>query len=135
MRSGITRAVIVAVLLTGGCASGATAPGASASAFDSPTTATLSWFAAVNHKDRKAALAHFEASSVYMADWSGGPSSWPTFSSVTCKPESEATSDARVSCTFKESDAPAVGNPDSWWDVSLHQQEDGRWLIDNYGQG
>lgn len=135
MRSGITKALIAVALLTGGCASGATPAGTSVSAFDTPTTATLSWFAAVNHKDLQAALAHFEADSAHMADWSGGPSSWPTFSSVQCQPESETKSDARVSCTFQESDAPAVGNPDSWWDVYLRQQEDGRWLIDNYGQG
>ena len=29
----------------------------------------------------------------------------------------------------------AVGNPDSFWTIHLQRQPDGRWLIDNYGQG
>ena len=121
-----------------GCGSWTSTPSeasdVSPSAFDSPKVAALSWFAAINKKDRQAALAHFESRSAGMADW-GGPSDWATFSTVKCKPESESAGKARVSCTFKESDAPSVGNPDSWWDVYLRQQPDGRWLIYNYGQG
>jgi hypothetical protein len=40
-----------------------------------------------------------------------------------------------VYCTFSESQAPAVGNPDSFWTVELQRQPDGRWLISSYGQG
>ena len=131
-------AVLAAVLVTAGCSAGEAA-GVSPSAFDSPTTATLSWFAAVNHKDRSASLAHFETGSAEIADWGTGPSSWPTFSAVECKDGTEATSDrttgARIHCTFRESDAPSVGQPSSWWDVYLRRQQDGRWLIYSYGQG
>jgi hypothetical protein len=48
--------------------------------------------------------------------------------------QSSATT-ASVYCTFSESRAPAVGNPDSFWTVDLQRQSDGRWLISNYGQG
>lgn len=138
MRSHIRVLVTVGLLLPAGCSAGQAA-GASPSAFDSPTTAALSWFAAVNHKDRAAALAHFEPAAARIGDWGTGPASWPTFSSVACKDETEPTSDptreARVHCDFHESDAPAVGQPSTWWDVYLHRQADGRWLISGYGQG
>ena len=42
---------------------------------------------------------------------------------------------ALVLCTFSESQAPSVGNPDSFWTVDLKRQPDERWLITNYGQG
>ena len=99
----------------------------------------VSWFAAVNRKDRTAALAHLAPGSAGIGDWGTAPASWPTFSSVECKDEpeatSDATSDARVHCDFHESDAPSVGQPSSWWDVYLRRQPDGRWLIYAYGQG
>jgi hypothetical protein len=28
-----------------------------------------------------------------------------------------------------------VGNPDSFWNISMHRDPSGPWLIDNYGQG
>jgi len=34
-----------------------------------------------------------------------------------------------------ESQSPSEGNPDTFWTVSLARQPNGRWLIDNYGQG
>lgn len=129
---------LAAGLLTAGCSAGQ-ADGASPSAFDSPTTAAVSWFAAVNRKDRAAALAHFTPGSARIADWGTGPSTWPRFYSVRCKDEPEATGDvtrdARVHCDFHESDASSVGQPSSWWDVYLRRQTDGRWLIYAYGQG
>lgn len=109
----------------------------SAALFQSPEQATLSWFYAINHKDRADAVAHFTHAAGYMMNWGGGDTStWPTFSSLHCKNAvRQSVSIASVSCTFSESQAPAVGSPDSSWTVYLHQQPDGRWLIENYGQG
>lgn len=129
---------LAAVLAVAGCAAGQT-QGASPSAFDTPTAAAVSWFAAVNRKDRAAALAHFTPGSTRTGDWGTGPATWPTFASVECKDETEgagdATGDARVHCDFRESGAPSAGQPSSWWDVYLRRQPDGRWLIYAYGQG
>lgn len=105
------------------------------SAFDSPRAAVMAWLAAVNRKDRRAALAHFVPSAREMADWGTGPSQWPIFSAIRCKSEDKSTSEAHVYCAFHETAAPAVGQPDSWWSVELRRQHDGSWLIDNYGQG
>ncbi len=135
MRSRATAATAVALLMVGGCASSPGSAGVSVSAFDSPTSAALSWFSAINHKDQHASLAHFETDAAPMAQWGDGPSSWPTFSSLDCKGASQTAGDAKVTCTFKESDAPSVGQPDTWWDIYLRQQSDGRWLIYSYGQG
>jgi hypothetical protein len=69
-------------------------------------------------------------------NWGNGDTStWPTFSALHCKQLSHRATTATVYCSFKESQAPAVGNPDSFWTVSLHRQRGGRWLITNYGQG
>jgi hypothetical protein len=65
----------------------------------------------------------------------GDTSTWPTFSALHCQPTSQSTTTALVYCTFSESQAPAVGNPDSFWTVELQRQPDGRWLISSYGQG
>lgn len=138
MRHHVAGAVaVVATLAAGGCSAGQAA-GVPPSAFDSPTTATLSWLAAVNRKDRPAALAHFESGSARMGDWGTGPSTWPTFYSVECKDQPATPSpvnDVRVHCDFHESDAAAAGQPSSWWNVYLRRQTDGRWLIYSYGQG
>jgi hypothetical protein len=83
-----------------------------------------------------AALAHFEPAVAEQMDWGNGDTStWPTFSLLHCKPTSQSATTASVYCTFSESQAPAVGNPDSFWTVDLQRQSDGRWLISNYGQG
>lgn len=108
----------------------------SAALYRSPEQATLSWFFAINHKDKAAAVAHFTRAAADQMDWGeGDTSTWPTFSALHCKQASRNGVTASVYCTFKESQAPAVGNPDSWWTVYLHRQHDGRWLINNYGQG
>ena len=107
-----------------------------ASLYQSPEQATLSWFYAINHKDKAAAIAHFTHAAADMMNWGNGDTStWPTFSALRCKPTSQNATTASVSCTFSESQAPSVGNPDSFWAVDLQRQSDGRWLIDNYGQG
>lgn len=62
-------------------------------------------------------------------------STWPVFSNLRCKPAGRGARTASVYCTFSESQAPAEGNPDSFWTVYLQRQPGGRWLIDNYGQG
>jgi hypothetical protein len=107
-----------------------------ASSYQSPEQATLSWFYAINHKDKAAAVAHFEAAAAGQMNWGNGDTStWPTFSALHCKPTSHSATTAYVNCTFSESQAPSVGNPDSFWTVELQRQPDGRWLISSYGQG
>jgi len=107
-----------------------------AALYQSPEQATLSWFFAVNHKDKAAAVAHFTPAAAGDMNWGNGDTStWATFSALQCKQISASAVSAVVYCTFKESQAPSVGNPDSYWTVSLERQTDGRWLINNYGQG
>lgn len=107
-----------------------------AALYRSPEQATLSWFYAINHKDKADAVAHFTHAAAGQMDWGNGDTStWPAFSALRCKPASRGAVTASVYCTFSESQAPAVGNPDSFWTVYLQRQHDGRWLIDNYGQG
>ena len=106
------------------------------SSFATPLEATLSWFAAVNAKDRAAAAAHFVPADASMMDWGNGDTStWSTFTRLRCKPLSSGTASATVYCSFDESQSPSEGNPDTFWTVWLAHQTDGRWLIDNYGQG
>jgi len=106
-----------------------------AALYQSPEKATLSWFFAVNHKDKTAAVAHFEPAAAYQMNWGNGDTStWATFSALHCKQVSRSATNASVHCTFKESRAPSVGNPDNFWTVYLHRQQGGRWLITGYGQ-
>jgi len=104
--------------------------------YQSPEQATLSWFFAINHKDKAAAIAHFTRAAADQMNWGNGDTStWATFSALQCRQVSRSATTASVYCTFNESQAPSVGNPDSFWTVYLHRQPDGRWLITNYGQG
>ena len=83
--------------------------------YQSPVQATLSWFAAINQKDKAAAIAHFEPAAVFMMNWGGGDiSTWPTFSALHCAQVNRSGATALVLCTFSESQAPSVGNPDSF---------------------
>jgi len=106
--------------------------------YQSPEQATLSWFSAIDHKDRAAVLAHFTtaaANQMGLGWTTWDTSAWPTFSALHCRQLGRSAATASVYCTFKESQAPSVGNPDSFWTVYLQRQADGRWLITNYGQG
>ena len=108
----------------------------SAALYRSPKQATLSWFFAINHKDKAAAIAHFEPAAADQMSWGNGDTStWATFSALHCTQVSRSATTASVYCTFKESQAPSVGQPSSFWTVYLHRQSNGRWLITNYGQG
>ena len=108
----------------------------SAALYQSPKQATLSWFFAINHKNKAAAIAHFEPAAANQMNWGNGDTStWATFSALHCRQVSRSAITASVYCTFKESQAPSVGNPDSFWTIYLHRQPNGRWLITNYGQG
>ncbi len=105
-------------------------------AFATPLAATLSWFAAVNAKDRAAAVAHFVPADASMMGWGNGDTStWSTFTRLRCKPLSSGAASATVYCSFDESQSPSEGNPGTFWTVWLARQTDGRWLINNYGQG
>lgn len=118
-----------------GCGSSAPVSVAVAS-YQTPEQATLSWFSAINQKDKAAAVGHFAPAAAYMMAWGGGDTStWATFSDIHCKLLNLNGTDATVNCTFVESQAPSVGNPDSFWDIYLVQQPGKRWLITNYGQG
>ena len=131
-------AVIAGAAVVAGCSSSPSSPGTAvpAAVYRSPEQATLSWFYAVNHKDRADSLAHFTRAAAGQMNWGNGDTStWPRFSALRCKPVSRGAAVALVYCTFAESQAPAVGNPDTFWTVDLQRQPDGRWLIDNYGQG
>ena len=113
------------------------APAASqVASFTTPLQATLSWFAAVNAKDRAAAVAHFLPARADEMNWGGGDTAtWSTFTGVRCQTTSQAAASAAVYCSFAESASPSEGNPDSSWTVWLDRQPDGRWLIEDYGNG
>lgn len=114
---------------------GATTTSALPSTDQTPRQAALAWFAATNQKDQSRVVAAFTANTGVRAAWTTNPpSTWPTFSSISCTPQGRSATTALVSCTFTESQAPAVGKPDSFWTISF-QRQDQRWLIDNYGQG
>ena len=109
---------------------------AAARVYRSPVRATLSWFFAINHKDKAAAVAHFAPAQAAMMAWGEGDvSTWPSFSALHCKQLSGGAASAVIYCTFNESQEPADGQVDNFWTVSLNRQPDGRWLITNYGQG
>lgn len=130
-------ALIAGVMAVSGCSSPPGPKVSAAALYQSPRQATLSWFYAINHKDKADATAHFTHAAAGQMDWGNGDTSmWPTFSALHCQHAvSPSATTASVYCTFSESDAPAVGNLDSFWTVYLQRQPDGRWLIDNYGQG
>ena len=127
-------AVVAAAVTVAGCGSPQSSNAAVASLYRSPEQATLSWFYAINHKDKADAVAHFTRAAAGQMDW-GDTSTWSTFSALRCRPTSLGAVTASVYCTFSEPQTPAVGNPDSFWTIHLQRQPDGRWLIDNYGQG
>jgi hypothetical protein len=106
------------------------------SSFATPLEAALSWFAAVNAKDRAAAVAHFAPADASMMDWGNGDTStWSTFTRLHCRPLSSSAASAAVYCSFDESQSTSEGNPDTFWTLWLTRQTDGRWLIGDYGQG
>jgi hypothetical protein len=140
--SWILTSIVAAAVIVEGCTSSGSFSGDQSSRSsqsrpaDSPVQTAEAWFHHINQKDVSAANADFEPANVGMMNWAGGDASqWPTFSHVNCSQVSGSATDVTVHCTFDESAAPAVGNPDSFWNVSMHRQPSGRWLIDNYGQG
>lgn len=113
-------------------------PPATAQTSTTPVRAALSWFAAINRKDKAAAIAAFVPSAAEQMNWGNGDTAtWPTFTAIKCTQQNQdaATATATVYCTFSESQAPAAGNPDTFWTVYFQRTSDGRWPIDNYGQG
>ena len=128
--------------LVAGCGSAGSAGGTTVAnsvatrAPNNPLSAALAWFRAIDAKDRRQVLAAFAPGNSSGTSWrQWGVESWPTFSSVKCKGESRTPSAATVTCTFSESQAPSVGNTVGFWTVSFVRAPQGRWLIDNYGQG
>jgi hypothetical protein len=141
--SWILASIVVSAVLVEGCTSSGSVSGDQSSRSSqshtghSPVQAAKAWFRDINQKDVSAAKADFEPANVGMMNWAEGDASqWPTFSHVNCSQVSRSATDATVHCTFDESAGPAVvGNPDNFWNVSMHRQPSGQWLIDNYGQG
>jgi hypothetical protein len=127
--------LIIGVGAVAGCGS---SPDASVSVtlYQSPEQATLSWFSAINHRDKTAVVDHLTRAAAHRTGWgSVATSAWSTFSALHCKPAiRQSATSASVYCAFKESQSPSEGNPDSFWTVYLHRQPDGRWLITDYGQ-
>ena len=117
-------------------AAGGADPGAVSQAPGTPAQAALSWFRAIDAKDRQLVLAAFAPGNASGTSWHAwSPEAWPTFSAVRCKGESQTPTRATVRCVFSESRAPSVGNPVGFWSVSFVRVRQGRWLIVNYGQG
>jgi hypothetical protein len=129
--------MIIGALAAAGCGASPPSTPAAAVRYGSPEEATQSWFYAVNHKDGAAAVAHFTRAAAGLMAWGGGDTStWTTFSALRCQPARlQSATAATVYCSFSESASPSEGSPDSFWTVWLQRQRDGRWLIDNYGQG
>ncbi len=102
-------------------------------AIQSPVATTLSWFRSVNAHNMALAQEHFVISDRDMMDWS----SWaPPFTHLRCHLESGTADSAIVYCSFSPITDPNAGmSGDSFWDVYLHRESSGRWLINNYGQG
>jgi hypothetical protein len=101
---------------------------------ESQVKTALSWFRAINQNSKPLVVAHF-APGDQRKVWEGSSTSgWPTFSNVHCKALAHAG--PQVLCTFKESDAPDFGQPDSFWTISfVRNSATGPWLITSYGQG
>lgn len=122
-------------LIASGCSTASTT-GRHPITSQSPVQTAYAWFKSINQKDYSAAVAQFEPADRDMMDWGGGNTSgWPVFSHLRCALVSKTATSSDVQCTFKESQAADVGNPDSFWGISFHRQGTGPWLIDNYGQG
>jgi hypothetical protein len=130
-------ALAIGAFAASGCSVSSSSAPAAAVRYGSPEQATLSWFYAVNHKDSAAATAHFTRAAAALMDWGGGnTAAWSTFSALRCRPAHlPSATAATVFCSFSESASASEGNPDGFWTVWLQRQRDGRWLIDNYGQG
>jgi hypothetical protein len=128
----LVAAVVAGGIAAAGCAASPDpAPGA---LYRSPEQATVSWFYAINHKDKAATVAHLTRAAEEQTGWGAiATSKWSTFTALHCKLASQASRTASVRCTFTESQSPAEGNPDSFWTVYLTRVH-GRWLVNSYGQ-
>ena len=123
----------IAVVLTS-CSSSRASKSVSAPA---PKEATLAWFAAINGRNAAAVRSMMQPGSEAEQSWFAGnwaPSQWPTFTNVDCHSLDSTGDRARLQCSFDESQAPSVGNPDSFWDISLSRQPGRSWLVSSYGQ-
>jgi hypothetical protein len=126
--------LVVASGLATGCST-SQPPRQTSVAVESQVKTALAWFQAVNQKDKPLAVAHFAPGDRGQMNWGDGSTSgWPRFSNVHCRALAHAG--PQVLCPFKESDAPDVGNPDSFWTISfVRTSSTGPWLISGYGQG
>ena len=92
----------------------------------------MSWFRAVNSRNKPLALAHFVPADRGQMEWSG----WvPSFNHLHCSLSSGTANAARVICTFDDINDPQAGMSNTtFWSVYLQREPSGRWLINGYGQ-
>jgi hypothetical protein len=96
----------------------------------------MAWFQAINSKNAAAAQARFVPKQMWMMDWMKGDASQvSTFSDIHFRTMAQTRANAAVNCTVIESPSSMMGNPDSFWNISMVRGPAGTWLIDNYGQG
>jgi hypothetical protein len=126
--------VVTAALAAAGCGSQATTPPHATS-----VGSALGWFEAINGHNRPKLLSYVAQKAKEQMGWAQPSRPWPKFNDINCKHVNVPASalpqpnDVDVRCTFQES-GPNEGNPDTSWDVYLHQSHS-KWLIDSYGQG
>jgi hypothetical protein len=127
--------------LLAGCSTTATTPtattvGVEPSSHFTAAQESVSWFKAVNAKDRSASLAHFTPQAARnQGDWEDGDVSlWPTFTDLHCIGQRRSASTALVLCTFESHGDPSSAD-DTFWHIDLHRSSPGAlWLITAYGQ-
>jgi hypothetical protein len=134
----ILATLAVATLLSGCGTAQSSVPGKEGTS-DTPVETVNTWFRAINSGDEQGARQLFANNPDQLAWISDAPR--PAFTDIHCRDVehpagSQADSrSAGVYCTFKEAPGDWMGNPDSWYTVSLAKGTDGRWRITNYGQG
>lgn len=132
---GLCLAVVCVAAFLSSCSSRTTPRSASP---PGPDRAALAWFAAINSNNAASVRSMMLPGSAAEQSWFAGrwaPSQWPAFTRVSCRPLADSGDNARVECSFDESQAPSVGNPDSFWDIGLRRGPSGSWLVSSYGQG
>lgn len=130
----LARTSAATVTILGLCASGALAQ-ASWPSRSTPRSSTLGWFQAINAHNRQRLLYYVAVGERAEMAWAQSSKTWPKFSHLSCeKPKASGSRRATVRCTFHESASSTTGNPDTFWNVTLHDKS-GAWLIDGYGQG
>jgi hypothetical protein len=130
---------MLAVLALSTACGSATASSTTNSAQTRTPIATVdSWFRAINSGDAQGAAKLFADDPAQTSWIPDAPHN--AFTNVDCHdvvPPGGAQASPRgaaVRCTFTEAPGNWMGNPDSYWTISLTKSSDDRWLITTYGQ-